>query len=79
MVNFDNVTNKRNIIEHNKNSPQILDRPYRFLIFGDFESGKTRSLFNLISHQADIDKTHLYAKDPYKTKYHLLINKRERR
>ena len=34
-------------------------------------------LFNLISHQPDIDKIYLYAKDPYKTKYQLLINKRE--
>ena len=27
-------------------------------------SGKSNSLFNLISHQADIDKIYLYAKDP---------------
>ena len=40
-------------------------------------SGKTNSLFNLISHQPDIDKIHLYAKDSYETKYQLLINKRK--
>ena len=35
------------------------------------------SLFTLIGHQPDIDKTFLYAKDPYEAKYQLLINKRE--
>ena len=33
--------------------------------------------FNLISCQPDIDKTYLYAKDPYEAKYQLLINKQE--
>ena len=28
-------------------------------------------------HQPDIDKIYLYAKDPYESKYQLLINKRE--
>ena len=37
--------------------------------------GKKNSLFNLISHQADIYKIYLYAKDPCKPKYQLLINK----
>ena len=32
-------------------------------------SGKTNSLFNLISHQPDIDKIYLYAEDLYKAKY----------
>ena len=32
---------------------------------------------NLIKNQPDIDKIHLYAKDPYKAKYQYLINKRE--
>ena len=35
------------------------------------------SLFNLISHQSDIDKIYLYTKDPYEAKYQLLIKKRE--
>ena len=30
-----------------------------------------------MSHQPDIDKIYLYAKDPYEAKYQLLINKRE--
>ena len=34
-------------------------------------------LLNLINHGPDIDKIYLYAKDPYETKYQLLINKRE--
>ena len=38
---------------------------------------KKKSLFNLINHQPDIDKTYLYANDPCKAKYQLLINKRE--
>ena len=32
---------------------------------------------NLIENQPDIDKTYLYAKDPYEAKYQYLINKRE--
>ena len=46
-------------------------------IIGGSGSGKTNSLFNLISHQPYIDKIYLYAKDPYEAKYKLLINKRE--
>ena len=38
------------------------------LIIGDSISGKTNSLFNLISHQPDIDKIYLYAKDLYEAK-----------
>ena len=34
------------------------------------------ALLNLINHDPDIDKTYLYAKDPYEPKYRLLINKR---
>ena len=34
-------------------------------------------MLNLINHEPGIDKIHLYAKDPYETKYKLLINKRE--
>ena len=32
---------------------------------------------NLISDQSEIDKIYLYAEDPHKAKYQLLINKRE--
>ena len=33
---------------------------------------------NLINHQPDIDKIHLYAKDPYEAKCQYLINKRQK-
>ena len=65
MINFDDVT-KENIKEHNTNWPQILDHPYRILIIRGSGSGKTNSLFNLISQESDI----LYAKVPCETKYH---------
>ena len=57
--------------------PQILDHPYRILLIGGSESGKTNSLFTLIRYQPDIDKIYLYAKDPYEAKYQFLINKRK--
>ena len=60
---------------HNTNWPQIPDHPYRILIIGGSESGKTNSLFNLISQQPDIDKVYLYTKDPYEAKYKFLIIK----
>ena len=44
---------------------------------GGSGSGKTNALLNLINNQPDIDKTYLYPKDPYQTKYQFLINKRE--
>ena len=47
------------------------------MIIGGSGSGKTNSRFNLISHQPNIDKIYLYAKDPYKAKYQSLINKQE--
>ena len=68
MINFDYAT-KDNIKEHNPNWPQIPDLQYRILKIGGFGSGKTNSLFNLISQQPDIDKIYLYAKDPYEAKY----------
>ena len=38
---------------------------------------KKNSLCNLISHQPDINKTYLYAKDPYEAKYQFLISKQK--
>ena len=46
-------------------------------IVGGSGSGKTNSLFNLMIHHADIDKIYLYAKDPSKAKYDVLIRKGE--
>ena len=42
-------------------------------------SGKTNVLLNLIKNQQpDIDKMYLYPKDPFKPKYQLLTNGREK-
>ena len=56
---------------------QISDHLYRILIVEGSWSWKRNSLLNLISHQTDINKIYLYAKDPCEAKYQLLINKRE--
>ena len=59
-------------INHNPNWSYILEHPHRILI------GKTNVLLNLIKYQRpDTDKIYLYIKDPFKSKYQLLINKRE--
>ena len=76
MINFDDVI-KENIKEHNPNSLQIPDHPYKILVIRGSGSGKINSLFNLINHQPDIDEVYLYVKDPYEPKYQFLINERE--
>ena len=76
MFNFDYIS-KENIKEHNLKWPEIPNHPYRILIIGDSGSGKTNALLNLTDHKPDIDKSYLYAKDPYKAKYQLLTKKRE--
>ena len=76
MINFDDYVNENKIV-HNKNGPYTPDHPYRILIIGGSESGKTNVLLNLIENQPDIDKTYLYAKDPCEAKYQHLINKRD--
>ena len=52
MVIFDYIT-KENIKEYDPNWPQISDYPCQT---GDFGSGKTNVLLNLISHRSDIDQ-----------------------
>ena len=79
MINYDNVT-KEDINEYNLTWSQISDHPYRILIIGGSESGKTNTLRNLTKQQGDdnytvLDKTYLYAKDSYKPKYQYLITK----
>ena len=64
MINFDDVT-KENIKKHNPNWPEIPGHPYIILIIRGSEFRKINSLFNLISHQPDIDKIYSYAKDPF--------------
>ena len=68
MINFDDYTNK-NRTEHNKIWSHTLDKPYRILIIGSSESGKTNVLLNLIENETNIDKTYLYTKDSYEAKY----------
>ena len=52
----------------------ILDHPYTILVIGGSESDKTNVLVNLIKHQQpDTDKIYLYVKDPFESKYQLLI------
>ena len=47
-------------------------------MMGGSGSRKTNALSNLIHNQPDVDKTYLYAKDPYEAKYQYLINKHEK-
>ena len=77
MINIDYYTNE-NKTEHNSNWSYIPDDPYRILIVSGSGSGKTNALLNLINNQLDIDKIHLYAKDPYQAKYQYFMNKREK-
>ena len=76
---MDDITSE-NIEDHNKKWPFISDHPYRVLIVGGSESGKTNALLQLTKEQNSdnhIDKIYLYAKDLNKPKYQLLIKKRE--
>ena len=68
---FDDIT-KENIQEQNPNQPQILDHPYRILIIGGSGSGKTNSLFHLISEVPDIDKN-IEEYDPNKKRKILIV------
>ena len=54
MFNFDYIT-KEDIKEHNPNSPEIPDHPYRTLIIGVSKSGNTNALLHLINYKPDID------------------------
>ena len=66
-------------INHNRNSPYIPDYPHRILITGRSGSGKTNVLLNLIKNQRpDTDKIYLYVKEPFESRYQLLINGREK-
>ena len=77
MISFDDYTNENNT-EYNLKRPYIPDDPFRIIIIGGSESGKTKALLNLINNQPDIDKIYLYAKDPSEVKYQYVINKREK-
>ena len=68
---------KRKHKKHNPKWTETPDHPYIILIIEGSGFGKTNALLNLINHKPDIDKIYWHAKDPYKAKYQLLINKRE--
>ena len=76
MFNFDYII-KIDIKENNLKWPKLPDQSYRRLIIGASGSRKTNASLNLVNHEPDIEKSYLYAEDPYKAKYQLLINKRE--
>ena len=64
-------------IDHNLNWPFIPDHPYRILIIGGSGSGKTNvSLNSILNERPGIDRIYLYAEDPLKSKYQLLIDGR---
>ena len=58
MIGFDDVT-KEEAKEPNPNWTQIPDHSYRILIIRGSGSGKTSSLFNLLSQQPNTDKIYL--------------------
>ena len=68
-----NININKNINKHNLNWLWISDHPYRILIIGGYESGRTNTLLNLIKQRDDddysiIDKTFLCVKDPNEVK-----------
>ena len=66
-------------INSNPNWTYIPDYPNRILIIACSGSGKANVLLKLIKHQQpDIDKIYLYVKNPFESKYQLLINEREK-
>ena len=68
-------------INQSPNWPYVPDHPYRFLIIGGSGSGKTNVLLNLVKNQwPDTDKMYLSVKDvkdPFESKYQLLIREKE--
>ena len=70
MLNLDDIVS-------NKSSSERNDWPFRMLIIGPSDSGKTNTLLHLINNLHPIDKIYLYAKDIGEDKFNYLINKRE--
>ena len=55
------------------------DHPFRILIIGSSELGKTNMRLHLIKLQRpDIYRIYLYIKDPLESKCKLLVNRREK-
>ena len=72
MLNLDNIVSNKK-----KSSSENDNWPFRTLIIGPSDSGKTNTLLHLINNFHPIDKIYLYAKDTDEKKYQYLINKRE--
>ena len=66
-------------INQNRNWPYIPNHPYWILIIGGSGSGTTNVLLNLMKYQRpDVNRIYLYVKDPFKSKYQLLLNRKEK-
>ena len=66
-------------INHNLNWPFILDHRYLILIIGGSGSAKINVLLDFINHlRSDIFQIYLYVTNSFESKYHLLINGREK-
>ena len=66
-------------MNQSKETKYFSDHSYRILIIDGSGSGKANLLLNLIKHQRPhACKIYLFFKDPFESKYHLLINGRER-
>ena len=72
MLNLDNIVSNKNTSSSEDNN-----WPFRMLIIGPSDSGKTNPLLHLINDLHPIDKIYIYAKDIHEPKYEYLINKRE--
>ena len=66
-------------VNQNRNWPYIPNHPYWILIIGGSGSGTTNVLLNLMKYQRpDVNRIYLYVKDPFKSKYQLLLNRKEK-
>ena len=81
MLNLDNIASNRKKISledtTGSSSSERNNWPFRMLIIGPSDSGKTNTLLHLINNLHPIDKMYLYAKDIHEPKHEYLINKRE--
>ena len=66
-------------VNQNRNWPYIPNHLYWILIIGGSGSSTTNVLSNLIKYQRpDVNRIYLYVKDPFKSKYQLLLNRKEK-